>query len=101
MKLPDFDNRFVRELPGDLLDGPGTRHVTGAAYSLVAPTPVSFDDMQRDLELLAAIGASDQRSLRAVALSRQLQKMDHYQILDVPRAATRAQILNQADEQKK
>ena len=67
----------------------------------VAPTPVSFDDMQRDLELLAAIGASDQRSLRAVALSRQLQKMDHYQVLEVPRAATRAQILNQADEQKK
>ncbi|MGZ8867215.1 MAG: DUF4388 domain-containing protein, partial [Thermoanaerobaculia bacterium] len=33
---------------------------------------VSFDDMQRDLELLAAIGSSDHRSLRAVATSRQL-----------------------------
>lgn len=41
MKLPDFDNRFVHELPGDLQGGPGTRQVTGAAYSLVAPTPVS------------------------------------------------------------
>jgi len=48
---------------------------------------MSGDDMQRDLELLAAIGASDQRSLRAVALSRQLPQIDHYQILDVPRAA--------------
>lgn len=50
-------------------------------------------DMQRDLELLAAIGASDQRSLRAVAFSRQLPTIDHYQVLDVPRAATRAQII--------
>ncbi|HEY6137453.1 MAG TPA: tetratricopeptide repeat protein [Thermoanaerobaculia bacterium] len=55
------------------------------------------DDMQRDLELLAAIGASDQRSLRAVALSRQLAQLDHYQVLDVPRAATRQQILTGAD----
>lgn len=59
------------------------------------------DDMQRDLELLAAIGSSDQRSLRAVALSRQLASMDHYQVLDVPRAASRAQIINAADEIKK
>jgi len=66
-----------------------------------AQQPVSFDDMQRDLELLAAIGASDHRSLRAVALSRQLPALDHYQVIDVPRAATRAQIMTQADEQRK
>jgi len=35
-----------------------------------APPAISFDEMQRDLELLAAIGSNDQRSLRAVALSR-------------------------------
>jgi tetratricopeptide (TPR) repeat protein len=58
---------------------------------------IPFDDMQRDLELLAAIGSSDQRSLRAVALSRQLPQLDHYQVLDVPRAATRAQIVAAAD----
>jgi tetratricopeptide (TPR) repeat protein len=62
---------------------------------------VSFDDMQRDLELLAAIGSNDQRSLRAVAMSRQLPGMDHYQVLDIPRAATRAQILTAAEHQKK
>ncbi len=62
---------------------------------------MSGDDMQRDLELLAAIGAGDQRSLRAVALSRQLQQLDHYQILDVPRAATRQQISSSADEMRK
>ncbi len=65
------------------------------------PAIANFDEMQRDLELLAAIGSSDQRSLRAVGLSRQMAGMDHYQILDVPRAATRTQIMNQGEEQKK
>jgi hypothetical protein len=63
-------------------------------------TPTSsteMADMQRDLEMLAAIGSSDQRSLRAVAFSRQLPTLDHYQVLDVPRAATRAQIMTAAE----
>jgi hypothetical protein len=59
------------------------------------------DDMQRDLELLAAIGSSDQRSLRAVAFSRQLPSLDHYQVLDVPKAAVRNQILSAAEMKKK
>lgn len=74
------------------------------AYTVVehrAPAEVNFDDMQRDLELLAAIGSSDQRSLRTVALSRQLPALDHYQVLDVPRAATRAQIISSADAMKR
>ena len=58
-------------------------------------------DMQRDLELLAAIGSSDQRSLRAVAFSRQLPTLDHYQVLDVPRAATRQQIVLAHENLKK
>ena len=58
-------------------------------------------DLQRDLELLATIGSSDQRSLRAVALSRQLPTMDHYQVLDVPRAATRTQIITAGEALKK
>jgi tetratricopeptide (TPR) repeat protein len=61
----------------------------------------SMDDMQRDLELLAAIGASDQRSLRAVAFSRQTAQLDHYQLLDVPRAAARPQIAQAAESLKK
>jgi tetratricopeptide (TPR) repeat protein len=62
---------------------------------------VNTDDMQRDLELLAAIGSSDQRSLRAVGFSRQLASLDHYHVLDVPRAATRAQIITASEEMKK
>lgn len=69
--------------------------------STPAPPRVNADDMQRDLELLAAIGSSDQRSLRAVALSRQIPAMDHYQVLELPRAATRAQIVTAGEEMKR
>jgi uncharacterized protein YdiU (UPF0061 family) len=35
-----FDNRFVRDLPGDLLDSNDRRQVFGACWSAVQPTPV-------------------------------------------------------------
>jgi uncharacterized protein YdiU (UPF0061 family) len=35
-----FDNRFVRELPGDPVGGPGVRQVEGAVWSAVQPEPV-------------------------------------------------------------
>jgi len=79
--------------------------MTIGAFEVVESKPSahsmqSADEMQRDLELLAAIGASDHRSLRAVSFSRQLGMLDHYQVLDVPRAATRQQIINAADQVK-
>jgi tetratricopeptide (TPR) repeat protein len=80
--------------------------MTLGLFAIVDPASVSMpeinsDDMQRDLELLAAIGSSDQRSLRAVGFSRQLSSLDHYQVLDAPRAASRAQIITAAEEKKK
>jgi tetratricopeptide (TPR) repeat protein len=60
-----------------------------------------YADTQRDMELLAAIGSSDPHSLRAVAFSRQMATLDHYQVLDIPRAATRQQIMTAAEEVKK
>ncbi len=36
-----FDNAFLRDLPGDPDDGPGVRQVHGAAWSRVLPTPVA------------------------------------------------------------
>jgi hypothetical protein len=73
-----------------------------APYEERPSTPtLDAADMQRDLELLAAIGSSDQRSLRAVAFSRQLNTLDHYQVLDVPRAATRAQLITAHEAVKK
>ncbi len=40
MRAPRFDNRFVRELPGDPEEGRHVRQVYGACYSRVEPTPV-------------------------------------------------------------
>lgn len=40
MRAPRFDNRFVRELPGDPEEGRHVRQVHGACYSRVEPTPV-------------------------------------------------------------
>jgi tetratricopeptide (TPR) repeat protein len=79
--------------------------MTLGVFAIVDDTPrqarvLDDGDTQRDLEMLAAIGSSDQRSLRAVALSRQLPSMDHYQLLDVPRAAPRAVITAAAEEMK-
>jgi len=66
-----------------------------------APVPDDYDEMQRDLMLMAAIGPDDQRSLRALALSKQLPSLDHYQALDIPRAATRAQAISAGDVMRK
>ncbi|HEX7706415.1 MAG TPA: DUF4388 domain-containing protein, partial [Thermoanaerobaculia bacterium] len=49
-------------------------------------------DTERDLAILATLGSSDQRSLRALGYSRTLDSLDHYQLLDVPHAATHHQI---------
>ena len=38
-----FDNRFVRELPGDPEQGRHVRQVHGACYSRVEPTPVRMN----------------------------------------------------------
>ena len=35
-----FDNRFVRDLPGDPEEGPRVRQVEGAMWSSVRPEPV-------------------------------------------------------------
>ena len=108
LKAPQSIEAFLRQFTHDSVTAAKVVIVmlTIGVFAVVetradTPAPVNFDDMQRDLELLAAIGSSDQRSLRAVALSRQLPGMDHYQVIDVPRAATRAQIVAQGDEQKK
>jgi len=63
--------------------------------------PVDYDEMQKDLQLLAAIGSEDPRSLKTVAFSKQMPALDHYQVLDIPRAATRAQVLSAADTVRK
>ncbi len=52
-----FDNRFLRELPGDPSDAPGPREVTGACYSRVTPTPVAAPRLLAySQEMAAALG---------------------------------------------
>ncbi len=41
MRSLRFDNRFIRELPGDPEEGPRLRQVNGALWSRVEPTPVA------------------------------------------------------------
>jgi uncharacterized protein YdiU (UPF0061 family) len=41
MRQLHFDNRFVRELPGDATGAAGTRAVEGALYSLIQPSAVA------------------------------------------------------------
>jgi tetratricopeptide (TPR) repeat protein len=100
---------FLKHFPGDSLTA---AKVVIALLTLGVFEVVDFQtrrdeeildaaSMQRDMELLAAIGSNDPRSLRAVALSRQLPSLDHYHVLDVPRAATRAQITAAGDRLKR
>jgi uncharacterized protein YdiU (UPF0061 family) len=56
-----FDNRFVRELPGDPDRSNRRRQVTGACYSLVDPTPVAAPRLVAySREMAARLGLSDQ-----------------------------------------
>lgn len=71
------------------------------AYDSRHEQVANADEMLRDLEILAQIGSSDQRSLRAVAFSRQLTLLDHYQVLDIPRAAARGQITSAAEARRR
>lgn len=56
-----FDNRFVRELPGDPLNEPRPRQVHGALYSNVQPTPVSAPRIAAySPEVAALLGLRDE-----------------------------------------
>jgi len=62
MKTLNFDNRFVRELPGDPDTGRHVRQVQGACYSRVEPTPVRAPQLlawSPEVAELLGIEASD------------------------------------------
>ncbi|MCD9028470.1 YdiU family protein [Luteimonas sp. BDR2-5] len=57
LPAPRFDNRFVRELPGDAETGPRRRQVEGALWSAVAPTPVAAPQLiAHSAEMAGALG---------------------------------------------
>jgi uncharacterized protein YdiU (UPF0061 family) len=59
-----FDNAFVRELPGDREHGSRPRQVEGAAYSCVAPTPVEAPRVVAWSDEMAAALGLDEADIR-------------------------------------
>lgn len=65
MKALRFDNRFVRELPGDPEADNHVRPVHGACYSRVQPTPVRAPRLlawSREMAEILGLGEADVRS---------------------------------------
>ncbi|MHB0971375.1 MAG: tetratricopeptide repeat protein [Thermoanaerobaculia bacterium] len=95
--------RLVKRYPGESMN---TAHVVIALMALglfvgheEESTRPLMDaaETQREMTLLATIG-NDPKLLRVVGFARRLKTLDHYQVLDVPRASTRNQIVNRAEE---
>ena len=66
MRPLEFDNRFVRELPGDADTSLRRRQVLGACYSLVQPTPVAAPRLlahSREIADLVGFTADDVASV--------------------------------------
>lgn len=60
MPALNFDNAFVRSLPGDTAPGAHPRQVEGALYSRVLPTPVAAPKvLAHSAEMLATLGLTD------------------------------------------
>jgi tetratricopeptide (TPR) repeat protein len=104
MSNPIAIEALIRQFPGNSMN---TAHLIIALMALgifreyeeASPPMLDAAETQREMNLLATIG-NDPKLLRVVGLARRLKSMDHYQVLDVPRAATRNQIVNRADEMR-
>ncbi|KRA74157.1 hypothetical protein ASD78_11665 [Lysobacter sp. Root667] len=66
----DFDNAFVRDLPGDPEPGPGVRQVAGALYSWVQPTPVAAPRLLAYSAEMAARLGLDEAAVRSPEFAR-------------------------------
>ena len=63
----EFDNAFLRELPGDSESGPRLRQVEGACWSRVEPTPVAAPRVvawSAEMASALGLGEADMRSER-------------------------------------
>src|SRR4051812_7262898 len=66
----EFDNRFVRDLPGDAETGPRLRQVHGALYSRVDPTPVADPKLVAYSPEVAALVGFDEESVSSPAFAQ-------------------------------
>ncbi len=99
---------FLRDFPQDSLTAAKVviALLTLGVFTVVEatsarPADIDQDQTQKDLQLLATLGAGNPKALQAVAFARQSAQMDYYKLLDVPRGALRAQIMTRADELRK
>ena len=63
-----FDNRFIRELPGDPITTNETRQVTHASWSSVVPTPVAAPKLLAYSREMAATLELDDTAMRSQAM---------------------------------
>ncbi|AYH44314.1 protein adenylyltransferase SelO [Azoarcus sp. DN11] len=70
MKTLQFDNRFVRDLPGDPEDSPHVRQVHGACYSRVRPTPVAAPRLIAWSPEVARLVGFDEAEVRSPEFAR-------------------------------
>ena len=108
LSMPQTIETFLKQFMNDSITAARVviALMTLGVFSIVADAPqkapaIDESDTYRDLEILAALGSNDQRSLRAVGFSRQLRSIDHYQLLGLPRAAARGQVAAAAEEKKR
>jgi tetratricopeptide (TPR) repeat protein len=108
LREPKSIEVFLRDFPADSLSAAKvviallTLGVFATVESAEARAPEFDEDQtQKDMLLLATLGAGDPKALQAVAFARQSAQMDDYKLLDVPRGALRAQIMTRADELRK
>src|SRR5687767_7422897 len=60
LKTLNFDNAFVRDLPGDRIAGPHRRQVHGALHSRIDPTPVAAPHLiAHSREMAQRLGISE------------------------------------------
>lgn len=66
-----------------------------------AMVPLTDPNVDRDMAILAALGSSDPRSLKALALSRRIDSSDFYTLIDVPRGAPTSVIVERCEVLKR
>ena len=65
-----FDNRFIRELPGDPEQGTRRREVRGALWSAIDPTPVAEPQVLAYATEVAALLGLDERDVASPAFAQ-------------------------------
>lgn len=99
MKIEDLLKKFAQD------SGSAARTVIAlmalgifTIYDRKSAASQEEEDTMKDLMILASIGPDDEKALRVVRMAKALDQTDHYRLLDVPRAATRPQIILRGEE---